>query len=146
MDANGDTQSMSEEEYEALAQVTIAQSAQNQEQDELQCEHDKNPTLMVTRVLQHNSNVDEDQRSNLFQTRAATHGKLIKVIIDGGSCQNFASTTLCHKLHLPLSRHPMPYQVQWLDGTDTFTIEYKVQVPFKIGAYEDTVEIGRAHV
>ena len=34
----------------------------------------------------------------------------------------------------------MPYQVQWLDGTDTFPIEYKVQVPFKIGAYEDTVE------
>ena len=47
-DANGDTQSMSEDEYEALAQVIIAQSAQNQEQDELQCEHDKNPALMVT--------------------------------------------------------------------------------------------------
>ena len=84
---------MSEGEYEALAQETIARSLQSQQQDSLQCEHDKNPALMVTRVLQHNSNVDEDQRSNLFQTRVATHGKLIKVIIDGGSRQNFASTT-----------------------------------------------------
>ena len=123
-----------------MATVTISQSVQNQQQDALLCDHDKNPTLLVTRVLTTNSNVDEDQRTNLFQTRTTTHGISIKVIIDGGSCHNFASTTLCNKLHLPLSRHPMPYQVQWLDGKETFTIEHKVHVPIKIGAYEDTIE------
>ena len=139
-DENGDTISLSEDEYEALANGTISQSVQNQQQDTLLCDHDKNPALIVTRVLTINSSIDEDQRTNLFHTRAAIHGKSIRVIIDGGSCHNFASTTLCKKLHLPLSSHSMPYQVQWLDGKETFTIEHKVQVPIKIGAYEDTIE------
>ena len=65
-DENGDTISLSEDEYEALANGTISQSVQNQQQDTLLCDHGKNPALIVTRVLTINSNVDEDQRTNLF--------------------------------------------------------------------------------
>ena len=137
---NGDCESMSEEEYEALAKVTLAQGIDKKQEDQVLCEHDTNPTLVVTRVLTPNSNVDEEQKYNLFETRAGIDGKSISVIIDGGSCNNFASMELCDKLQLPLSKHSNPYQVQWLSDKDNFTIKHKVQVSFKIGPYEDTVE------
>jgi hypothetical protein len=72
----------------------------------------------------------EDQRCNIFQTKAGIHGKLIKVIIDGGSCHNLASTELCSKLNLQLRKHAHPYHVQWLSDNGNV----------KIGAYEDMVE------
>jgi hypothetical protein len=37
-------------------------------------------------------------------------------------------------------KHANPYHIQWLSGNGTFKIKYKVQVSFKIGTYEDTVE------
>ena len=91
-------------------------------------------------MLTPNPNVDEDQKYNLFHTRADIDGKSIKVIIDGGSCYNLASTDLCDKLQLPLSKHSNPYQVQWLSDEKSFKIEHKVEVSFKIGPYEDKVE------
>ncbi|KAK1696575.1 hypothetical protein QYE76_013272 [Lolium multiflorum] len=64
-------------------------------------------------------------------------GKSIKVIIDGGSCHNLASTELCEKLNL---KHPHPYHVQWLSDKGNVKIQHTVTVNFKIGPYEDTVE------
>ncbi|KAK1614913.1 hypothetical protein QYE76_020430 [Lolium multiflorum] len=78
----------------------------------------------------------EDQRCNIFQTRAGIGGKSIKVIIDGGSCHNLASTELCEKLNLTLH----PYHVQWLSDKGNVKIQHTVTVNFKIGPYEDTVE------
>ncbi|KAK1596214.1 hypothetical protein QYE76_018553 [Lolium multiflorum] len=82
----------------------------------------------------------EDQRCNIFQTRAGIGGKSIKVIIDGGSCHNLASTELCEKLNLTLRKHPHPYHVQWLSDKGNVKIQHTVTVNFKIGPYEDTVE------
>ncbi|KAK1646883.1 hypothetical protein QYE76_064688 [Lolium multiflorum] len=82
----------------------------------------------------------EDQRCNIFQTRAGIGGKSIKVIIDGGSCHNLASTELCEKLNLTLRKHPHPYHVQWLSDKGNIKIQHTVTVNFKIGPYEDTVE------
>ena len=37
-------------------------------------------------------------------------------------------------------KHLHPYKVQWLSDSGTIRVEHTVQVSFKIGAYEDTLE------
>ena len=37
-------------------------------------------------------------------------------------------------------KHPHPYKVQWLSDSGTIQVEHAVQVSFKIGAYEDSLE------
>ena len=37
-------------------------------------------------------------------------------------------------------KQPHPYKVQWLSDFGTIQVEHTVQVSFKIGAYEDTLE------
>ena len=64
----------------------------------------------------------------------------LSVIIDGGSCHNLASEELCSKLQLVKRKHPHPYKVQWLSDSGTIRVEHTVQVSFKIGAYEETLE------
>ena len=64
----------------------------------------------------------------------------MKVIIDRGSFQNLASDELCSKLQLVKNKHPRPYKVQWLSDSGTIQVEHTVQVCFKIGAYEGTLE------
>ncbi|KAK1648898.1 hypothetical protein QYE76_066703 [Lolium multiflorum] len=103
---NGDIETLSEGEYEALVQAAVA----------------------------------NEEECNIFQTRAGIGGKSIKVIIDGGSCHNLASTELCEKLNLTLRKHPHPYHVQWLSDKGNVKIQHTVTVNFKIGPYEDTVE------
>ncbi|KAK1617276.1 hypothetical protein QYE76_022793 [Lolium multiflorum] len=140
---NGDIETLSEGEYEALVQAAVANEEEYDEEsgeDPLLCTHDPSPSLVVTRVLTTQPQAMEDQRCNIFQTRAGIGGKSIKVIIDGGSCHNLASTELCEKLNLTLRKHPHPYHVQWLSDKGNVKIQHTVTVNFKIGPYEDTIE------
>ncbi|KAK1572649.1 hypothetical protein QYE76_018789 [Lolium multiflorum] len=114
---NGDIETLSEGEYEALVQATVANDEDYDEESAM-----------------------EDQRCNIFQTRAGIGGKSIKVIIDGGSCHNLASTELCEKLDLTLRKHPHPYHIQWLSDKGNVKIQHTVTVHFKIGPYEETIE------
>ena len=110
---NGEVEMMSEDEYEAYAMVALASQEEEQEHDEaLLCAHDNNPTLVVTKVLTTQHQPNDDQRCNIFYTKAGINGKSIKVIIDGGSCHNLASAELVEKLKLPLRKHKNPYNVQ----------------------------------
>ena len=113
---------------------------EDEEQNTQYFDGDTLSSLVVTRVLTINMHEDEDQRCNLFQTRAGIMGKSIKVIIDGGSCHNLASEEMCDKLNLHRTKHPHPYHVQWLSDNGSVKIHQKVKVSFKIGPYEDTVE------
>ncbi|KAK1666378.1 hypothetical protein QYE76_054537 [Lolium multiflorum] len=140
---NGDIETLSEDEYEAMVQATVSNEEAYDEdsgEDPLLCVHDPNPSLVVTRVLTTQPQAMEDQRCNIFQTRAGIGGKSIKVIIDGGSCHNLASTELCEKLNLTLRKHPHPYHIQWLSDKGNVKIQHTVTVNFKIGPYEDTIE------
>ncbi|KAK1595679.1 hypothetical protein QYE76_007996, partial [Lolium multiflorum] len=140
---NGDIETLSEGEYEALVQAAVANEEDYDEEsgeDPLLCIHDPSPSLVVTRVLTTQPQAMEDQRCNIFQTRAGIGGKSIKVIIDGGSCHNLASTELCEKLNLTLRKHPHPYHVQWLSDKGNVKIQHTVTINFKIGPYEDTIE------
>ncbi|KAK1692663.1 hypothetical protein QYE76_009360 [Lolium multiflorum] len=92
---NCDIETLSEGEYEALVQAAVANEEDYDEEsgeDPLLCVHDPSPSLVVTRVLTTQPKAIEDQRCNIFQTRVGIGGKSIKVIIDGGSCYNLAST------------------------------------------------------
>ena len=51
-----------------------------------------------------------------------------------------AGEELCPKLQLVKMKHQHPYKVQWLSDSDTIQVEHMVQVSFKIGAYEETLE------
>ena len=116
------------------------------------CDPLTNPTLVCTqRVLQVAPSPDE-QRCNLFQTKADVgNGKACKVIIDGGSCRNLASKELCTKLKLKYYPHPNPYYISWLSDVGEMMITNTVRVDFTIGNYtaahgsmiETSVTMGR---
>ena len=94
---------MSEGECEAIANVALATQDNDPTIDEaLLCAHDNNATLVVIKLLTTQPQANDSQRCNIFQTKSRINGKSIKVIIDGGSLHNLASTDLCEKLKLQL--------------------------------------------
>jgi hypothetical protein len=111
-----------------------------EEDNQVFYDNDSSPALVVSKVLTLQQHQDEDQRCHIFHTKAGIQGRSVKVIIDGGSCHNLTSDELCSKLQLVKKKHPRPYKVQWLSDSGTIQVEHTVQVSFKIGAYEDTLE------
>ena len=91
---DGTYDSMSEEEMEALEQVAMHQRVNEDEDDQVFCDQDSSPALVVSKVstLQHQQ--EEDQRCHIFHTKDGINGRSVKVIIDGGSCHNLASEEL----------------------------------------------------
>ena len=137
---DGTYDSMSEEEMEAIEHVAMYRRMNEDEDDEVFCDNDSSPSLVVSKVLTLQHHQEEYQRCHIFHTKADINGKSVKVIIDGGSCHNLASEELCSKLQLVKRKHPHPYKVQLLSDSGTIRVEHTVQVSFKIGAYEDTLE------
>ena len=61
----GEYESLSEDEYHALNQATATQNVEEDSND-IYCDGDNNPSLVVARALTANVQVEEDQRCNLF--------------------------------------------------------------------------------
>jgi len=133
---SGEFESASEEEAE---EEHVDEAHKDEEHTGWEFKH--GAALVVTQILSvQMKEAKNRQRHNLFQTRVKVHDKVVKVIIDGGSCHNLASREMVDKLGLKLLRHPHPYHVEWLNDSGDIKIGYKVNVPFKIGEYVDTVE------
>ena len=99
------------------------------------------PTIVCSQKVLNVTPSSENQRCNLFQTKAVIGpGKACKVIIDGGSCRNLASKELCAKLKLKYLPHPNPYYIQWLSDNGEMKVSHMVRVEFQIGPYKDTIE------
>ncbi|KAL4633166.1 hypothetical protein ACB092_04G102600 [Castanea dentata] len=81
----------------------------------------------------------EQQRENIFHTRCHINNKVCRMIIDGGSCTNVASTTLVENLNLPTLKHPRPYKLQWLNNCGEVKVNKQVLVSFSIWRYKDEV-------
>jgi hypothetical protein len=62
------------------------------------------------------------------------------VIIDGGSCNNLASSDMVEKLALTTKPHPHPYCIQWLNNSGKAKVTKLVRINFAIGSYKDVVE------
>ena len=141
MIANDDyTDLMSVEEMEALEHVAMQMRVNEDEDDQVFCDNDSSPALVVSKVLTLQHQQDKDQCCHIFHTKAGIKGCFVMVIIDRGTCHNFASEELCSKLQLVKMKHPRPYKVQWLSESGTIQVEHTVQVSFKIGVYEDILE------
>jgi len=131
-------------EYESTCEERIEEEAHGDE-DLTGSEFEQGATLEVTQILSIQAKEAENgQRDNLFQTRVKVHDKVVKVIIDGGSCYNFTSREMGDKLGLKLQQHPYPYHVQLLNDLGDIKTGYGVKVPFKISEYDDTVECDMA--
>jgi hypothetical protein len=71
---------------------------------------------IVQRVLSTQmERVEQTQRHTLLQTKCVIKERPCHVIIDGGSCNNLASSGMVDKLALTTKPHPRPYHIQWLN-------------------------------
>ncbi|WVZ84536.1 hypothetical protein U9M48_031562, partial [Paspalum notatum var. saurae] len=77
---------------------------------------DRYESLVARRVLSTQvAPPEKNRRHTLFHTKGVVRERSIRIIIDGGSYNNLASTMLIEKLSLPTRKHPNPYHIQWLN-------------------------------
>jgi hypothetical protein len=77
---------------------------------------DRYESLVVQRVLSTQvASPKKNHRHTLFHTKGVVQERSIRIIIDSGSCNNLASTTMVEKLSLPTRKHPHPYHIHWLN-------------------------------
>jgi hypothetical protein len=98
-------------------------------------------SAIVQRVL--NTQVQQPeqlQRHNLFQIFFIIKNRRVRVIIDGGSCNNLVSSELVKKLGLTTRPHQHPYHIQWLNDSGKAKVTQTCRVSFSIGSYSDSVD------
>lgn len=96
---------------------------------------------MIRRALHAKEvNPSDEQREKISHSRCTIKGKVCSLIIDIGSCTDVASTTLINKLHIPISSHPNPYKLQWLNQGSDVKVAKHALLSFSIGkSYQDQV-------
>jgi hypothetical protein len=92
--------------------------------------------LLNTQVQQ----PDQLQRHNLFQIFFIINNRHVRVIIDGGSCNNLVSSELIKKLGLTTRPHQHPYHIQWLNDSGKPKVTQTCRISFSIGSYSDSVD------
>nr|XP_025877451.1 uncharacterized protein LOC112936983 [Oryza sativa Japonica Group] len=98
-------------------------------------------SLIVQRVLSAQmEKAEQNQRHTLFQTKCVLKERCCRMIIDGGSCNNLASSEMVEKLALSTKPHPHPYYIQWLNNSGKVKVTKLVHINFAIGNYHDVVE------
>jgi hypothetical protein len=98
-------------------------------------------SLIVQRVLSAQmEKVEQNQRHTLFQTKCVIKEHSCHMIIDGGSCNNLASSKMVEKLALSTKPHPHLYHIQWLNNSGKAKVTRLVHINFSIGSYHDAVE------
>jgi hypothetical protein len=104
-------------------------------------EADRYESLIVQRVLSAQmEKAEQNQRHTLFQTKCVIKERSCRMIIDGGSCNNLASSDMVQKLALTTKPHPHPYYIQWLNNSGKAKVTRLVRINFSIGSYKDIVE------
>ena len=88
---DGTYDSMSEEEMEALEQVAMHRRVNKDEDDQVICDRDLSPALVVSKVLTLQHQQDKDQRCHIFHTKAGINGRFVEVIVNEGSCHKLTS-------------------------------------------------------
>ncbi|XP_071677226.1 uncharacterized protein [Lolium perenne] len=98
-------------------------------------------SLVAQRVLSVQlSKFEHDQRHNLFQTRGVVKERAIRIIIDGGSCNNLAIVDMVEKLSLPTRQRTHPYYIQWFESSQKLKVTRTTRVYFTICTYSDFVD------
>ena len=76
----------------------------------------------------------------MFHTKGVVKERSVRVIIDGGSCNNLASMEMVEKLSLTTRPHPHPYYIQWFNNSGKVKVTRTVRVHFSIATYSDFVD------
>lgn len=103
---------------------------------------DDGPLLVVHRACLTLRGVEGDGwlRTNIFQSTCTIGGKVCKLIIDSGCCENMISDEAVAKLGLETQTHPQPNKLSWLQNGSEVTVSKRAYVSFSIGAnYKDIV-------
>ena len=88
---DGEYDPISEGQMDALIQVSHHTQANDDEDGQVYFDNDASPSLVVSKVLTLQQEIDENQSFHIFHTKAGKQGRSIKVVIDGGNCVR----TLC---------------------------------------------------
>ena len=121
------------------------------EQDGAQLDHDEEHvtaedadqymSIIAHRVLSAQIVRDKtNQRHNLFHIKGVVKERSVRIIIDGGSCNNLASVDMVEKLALPTRPHSHPYYIQWFNDGGKVKVTRMVRVHFSLGSYHDFVD------
>lgn len=79
-------------------------------------------------------------RNNIFQTTCTIGGRVCKLIIDSGSCENMISQVVVSKLNLPVEAHLQPYKLSWFKKGNEISVTKRCLVNLSIGnGYFDKV-------
>ena len=65
--------------------------------------------------------------------RCTSGGKVCKVIIDSGDCENMVSQDMVDKLKLHYDKHSHPYWIAWFKKWNEVTINKRCLIKFSIG-------------
>jgi hypothetical protein len=95
-------------------------------------------TYVVQRVLSAQVDTSEKlQRHNLFQIFFVVKYCRVRIIIDGGSCNNLVSADFVVKIGVTTRLHTHPYYIQWLNNSGKAKVTHTAHVHFSIGTYHD---------
>ena len=93
---------------------------------------DDGPLLVTRRACftPRKSEGEDWLRSNIFQTTCTMGGKICRLVIDSGSCENVVSEDAVQKLGLAKEKHPNPYKLSWLKRGNEVTVSKRCLVFF----------------
>ena len=114
---DGGYESASEYDEETLAVITSEDHDGDDSKHDTQYmaaeDADKYESLVAQRVLSVQvTQAEQNQRHNLFHTKGVVMERFVRVIIDGGSCNNLASMEMVEKLSLTTSTSLLNPMVQ----------------------------------
>ncbi|XP_026400290.1 uncharacterized protein LOC113296178 [Papaver somniferum] len=86
---------------------------------------------------------DEDGnwlRNNIFQTTCTIEGKVCRLVIDPGSCENIIDEEVVKRFRQETKAHPHPYKLSWLKKGNEVKVNKRFLVSFSIGnKYKDKI-------
>ncbi|XP_030964692.1 uncharacterized protein LOC115985950 [Quercus lobata] len=79
-------------------------------------------------------------------------GKVCRLVIDSGSCENVVSEEAVQKLGLATKKHPNPYKLSWLKRGNEVTVSkrclvsFSIELKYKDNAWCDVVVMDACHL
>ncbi|XP_026458570.1 uncharacterized protein LOC113359097 [Papaver somniferum] len=87
--------------------------------------------------VQEDTPADEKLGDDEFKSHCFIEEKLCTMIIDSGSTKNYVSAKLVEKLGLPVTLHPKPYSIGWINNSSTQQTNHQCLVKFSFHEYSD---------
>nr|GLL31626.1 uncharacterized protein LOC109163967 [Ipomoea trifida] len=118
----------------------FTESEEWNENVEIAEEDGEHVSFVIKRILYTTEEKGPAQRNNIFRAYCSILGKVCKLIVDNGSCDNIVSRSLVRHLNLPTEPHPKPYKLGWIKEGPSVSVTEICHVLISIGkSYEDTI-------